>query len=144
MKQKKAEGIIGYVVVIIIAFFMVTIIWGQTRTATTIATYDENMTLTIDVASSLTYDDLVSGTTTVTNSSNQTFIEDEHFNMSIQYGRVTLNSVSVVSTGDYWVNYSYYPDSYNKNATGRTLTTLLGVLVAIGLLVLIVRKITSD
>lgn len=89
---------------------------------------NDTVTLTQNTFSSLTYDDLIS-VTALKNASGST-LPTSNYTVNLAAG--TINTTT--STGTYYANYSYYPDTYVKDSSSRALANLIILFFILGLI----------
>jgi hypothetical protein len=96
----------------------------------------ESVTCTNGTTQTLDYDDLVTGTFTLTNGT--VTIGSGNYTLSTSAGTVEFTTLNNTIYGTSCsATYNYYADAYMTNSTNRTLIDLLPLLVAIGMLLLV-------
>lgn len=134
-----AKSELGIIVTVFISVIIGIVLLGafadeESRIRSSYALTDENVTVaTNGVAVLLTYDDVVPGSVTVTNSSGAATT-----NFTITYGTGSivfpLNTSVSGTNGPYQVDYSWYDDNYVHNGTARTLVNIVVLLFALAII----------
>lgn len=138
-----AKTELGNAIIIFISVLVGIILLGvfadsESTIRSSYALTDENVTVaTNNVAVLLTYDDVVPGSVTVTNSSGDA---TTNYTLTESTGSIVfpLNTSSSGTNGPYQVDYSWYDDNYVHNSTSRSLVNITVLLFALAVLAVVV------
>lgn len=130
----KEGTIIGLVVAVILAVALLPVLWTTQLQATTAQTVSGESVVVTSGAGTLTYDNVVPDSETITNSSDAEMATPADYNLTDSTGVLAF-----AADDTYSVDYQYYSDSYVTDAPARTMLGLLTLFFAIGIIVAITR-----
>lgn len=152
---KKAEiNVIPVVIGAIFLAILIPVIYVGVAPVSTIETVTNVSTaLTSGTAYTLPYKDIVPSSETLYNATNTSITVGEGITGAVECGnegnacyynftdgdKITFGTVTVNSSGTYYVSYRYYPSAYSHNVSDRNLVILISTFLILGVLVIIAK-----
>ena len=157
LSRKGQASTIGLVFGVIIVSLMVPLVYTALVPVYTTDTYSGNETVTMaatPVLVNLVTKDIIAGSETVYNSTNETIEIPEGAASATDCGeeyhvcyynftdgnKYTYAQLVVNQSGDYYVSYQYYPAAYSKNSVDRSIVLFVGTFMLLGAIVAVAKN----
>lgn len=136
-----AKVMIGFFIIALIGLIFVDVLGDQVATNTqTAAVTNETFTGLIGQRVQLAKTDLIDGSVTVWNSSTKVLVENTDYTVYYATGQVNISTPQLNNT-NYNITYGYYPSTYVKSNSARSLVSLNTLFFALGLVIIIAAVI---
>lgn len=139
MRNKRAAstvGFVGGVIGLIVGVVMLPVILSVTDDVQTTQFTTSNYSITTNDTITLDYDNVVASTLGIDNGSrtNLATNNDVNYYLNARQGLFAILNISDFGSSAWKINYSYYPDGYVANASGRIIVRQFTLLFAVGLI----------